>query len=220
MNPAVDTFIEKASKWPKELKLLREIVLETGLIEELKWKQPCYTYKGGNVIMIAEFKDHCVISFLKGTLLFDAEKLLTKPGENSQSVRFMKFTSVEQILKIKTHILAYIIEAIEIEKVGLKVDTSQNKILVFPDELLNKFKENAAYEKAFLALTTGRQRAYNMHFTETKVSKTREQRIDKFQSRILAGKGMNDCICGLSKRMPTCDGSHKSLRTPLSEIPI
>ncbi len=220
MNPAVDTFIEKAQRWPKELKVLREIVLETGLVEELKWKQPCYTYKGVNVLMIAEFKDNCVISFLKGTLLFDSEKLLIKPGENSQSVRFMRFTSVDEILRVKSHITAYIFEAIELEKAGLKVDTSQNKILVFPDELLNKFKENPDFEKAFLALTTGRQRAYNMHFTETKVSKTRELRIDKFQARILAGKGMNDCICGLSKRMPTCDGSHKILNVPLSEIPI
>lgn len=211
MNPAVDLYLQNAKQWPKELQQLRNIVLETGLIEELKWKQPCYTYKGVNVLIISAFKDFCVISFLKGALMFDSEKILHKPGENSQSVRFMRFTSVPEIIKLKAHILAYIIEAIEIEKAGLKVDTSQNKILVFPEELFLTFKENPAFETAFMALTIGRQRAYNMYFSDSKQAKTRQQRIEKNIPRILNGFGMNDCTCGLSKKKPGCDGSHKQL---------
>ncbi len=207
MNPVVDTFISKVKRFKPELELLRAILLECGLTEELKWHQPCYTFAGTNIIIISEFKDHCVISFLKGVLLSDTEKLLVSPGGNSQSVRFMKFTSVDRIIELEVVIKRYIFEAIEIEKAGLKVELKSDHPR--PEELIAQFEIDPEIKKTFEALTPGRQRAYNMHFADAKQSATRIARIEKFRPRILNGKGMNDCVCGMSKRMPSCDGSHK-----------
>lgn len=209
MNPQVDEYINKADKWQAEMQELQSILLECGLTEELKWGVPCYTFRKTNVILIGKFKDYCTISFLKGVLLQDAENLLVSPGENSQSARIIKFTELQGLVDLRRTVTAYVYEAIEIEKAGLKVDLKESKDLTFSDELIEKFAQNSAFQEAFEALTPGRQRAYNMFFVAAKQSKTRETRIEKYIPRIMDGKGINDCVCGLSKRMPNCDGSHK-----------
>lgn len=211
MNPKIDEYIAKAKKWQAEMEELRKIILDCGLTEELKWRAPCYTYKGKNMVMIAPFKDCCALSFIKGVLLADTYNLLVSPGVNSQSVRFAKFTTVADIKKNKVNLKAYIFEAIVAEDAGLKVDFKESTDLVFPEELLDIFAKNRELKKAFEALTPGRQRAYNMHFSAAKQSQTRMSRIENNMPRIIAGKGLNDCVCGLSKRMPYCDGSHKLL---------
>jgi len=211
MNTKVDEFINKATKWQNEMKALRALLLDCGLVEELKWKQPCYTFNNTNVTLIANFKDYCAISFLKGTLLKDTEKLLISPGENSQSVRYLNFTNTQQISELEATIKAYIFEAIEVEKANLKVKLKDNTDLEYVVELQQKMSDDATFKTAFEALTPGRKRAYNMFFEAAKQSKTRVSRIESYTERIMNGKGMNDCICGLSKRMPNCDGSHKSL---------
>ena len=209
MNPKVDDFINNATKWQPEIKQLRLLLLDCGLTEEFKWRNPCYTFQGNNVVIIGSFKEYCTLSFFKGTLLQDSNGILSKPGENSQAVRFFKFTNLEQIIEQQSIIKAYIYEAIEIEKAGLKVIFKSNTELELVEELQVALDKNPALKTAFQALTPGRQRAYNLHFSEAKQSKTRETRIEKYTQRILNGKGINDCICGLSKKMPNCDGSHK-----------
>ena len=209
MNPKVDAFLSNAKKWQKELEIIRSIVLECGLDEELKWRQPCYTFKGSNIVIIGEFKEYCIIGFFKGALLKDSDNLLVKPGENTQGGRQLRFTNTKEIIQKKETLKAYIYEAIEVEKAGLKIDYSPNKEFEFTKELQDKLDSNVDFREAFKSLTLGRQRAYNMFFSDAKQSKTRIDRIEKYTPRILKGKGMNDCICGLSKRMPSCDGSHK-----------
>ncbi len=209
MNPKVDEYIAKAQKWQAEIEALRSLVLDCGLTEELKWRAPCYTFKGVNMVMIAPFKNYCALSFIKGVLLADTHHLLVSPGENSQSVRFAKFVNTADILKQKQNLKAYIYEAIAAEDAGLKVALKENTDLVLPTELIQLFVENPNLKNAFEALTPGRQRAYNIHFTAAKQSQTRTTRIKKCIPKILAGKGFNDCTCGLSKHMPYCDGSHK-----------
>ena len=211
MNAQITEFIENADRCQVEMKQLRAILLDCGLEEEFKWKQPCYTYKGKNVAIIAKFKHYCALSFFKGVFLKDEENLLEAPGENSQSVRMMKFNDPREKVLNSSLIKAYIFEAIEVEKVGLKVDFKKPKELNIPDELAQKMDSNEIFKTAFENLTPGRQRAYVMFFDQAKQSKTRENRINKYEGRILQGYGMNDCTCGLSKRMPNCDGSHKSL---------
>ena len=210
MNPEVDRFLSKVKRFQPELAQLRLVLLECGLTEELKWKQPCYTFGGNNIIIISEFKDHCVISFLKGVLLADSEKILELPGENSQSVRFIRFTSIDRILELDAILKRYIFEAIEVEKMGLKVEKNPD-INPMCDELLEIFITNHELKVAFEALTPGRQRGYNLFFSGAKQPKTRVTRIEKYTERILNGKGINDCVCGHSKKMPNCDGSHKYL---------
>lgn len=212
MNSKVDDFLAKAEKWKKELTLLRKILLDCNLVEELKWGNPCYMYGKSNIILIGELKESCVLSFIKGALLSDSENILSKPGENSQSARVIKFTNVKDIKEKEAVLKAYIFEAIEVEKAGLKVDTSASKDITLIEELVSRMKKDKLFKQAFEALTPGRQRAYNMFFAEAKQSATREARIEKYTSRILKGKGMNDCVCGLSKRMPNCDGSHKYMK--------
>ena len=209
MNPKVDDYLSNTTKFQKELELLRSIVLDCGLIEELKWGTPCYMFQKTNIILLGAFKDSCIISFLKGALLSDTENLLMKAGENTQAARIIKFTNVKDIVKIKSILKTYIFEAVEIEKAGLKVEPKKHSEYNVPDELKNQFKQKPDFKKAFEALTPGRQRGYLLYFSDSKQSKTREARIEKYTQRIMSGKGINDCVCGLSKKMPGCDGSHK-----------
>ena len=212
MNPKVDDFINNATKWQPEIKQLRLLLLDCGLTEEFKWRMPCYCFQGNNVVLIGSFKEFCTLSFFKGILLQDNNGLLNKPGENSQSMRFFKFTNTDEITEKQSIIKAYIYEAIEIEKAGLKVIFKSHEKLEPVEELQIAFDKNPLLKTAFNALTPGRQRAYNLHFSEAKQSKTRVTRIEKYTQRILNGKGINDCICGMSKKMPNCDGSHKYIR--------
>lgn len=212
MNAKVDDYILNAKKGQPEIKQLRELLLDCGLTEEFKWRTPCYSFKGKNVVLIGCFKEYCALSFFKGTLLQDSNGMLSKPGENSQAIRFFKFRNLEEIQEQKSTIKAYVYEAIEIEKAGLKVNFKSNTELELVEELQIALDKNSSLKTAFEALTPGRQRAYNIYFSGSKQSKTRETRIEKYTDRILAGKGFNDCVCGLSKKMPNCDGSHKYIR--------
>lgn len=212
MNPKVDEFLDKAPKWQLEMKKLRMIVLDCMLTEEFKWKQPCYTFNNSNVLIIGGFKDYCLISFLKGSLLKDDNGLLIKPGEHTQSGRYMKFTNTHEIETIESILKAYIFEAIEVEKTGVKVNFKPVSDYSIPEELTTIFTENSAFKLAFEALTPGRQKAYILHFSALKQSKTRVSRIEKYMNQIFEGKGLTDCTCGLSKKMPYCDGSHKYIR--------
>ncbi|NJN77605.1 MAG: hypothetical protein HC803_04160 [Saprospiraceae bacterium] len=211
MNPKVDKYFDRIDSWQEELETLRAFILDCGLTEELKWGVPCYTFQNGNVILLGGFKEYCVISFVKGVLLNDSEEILIQQTENSQSVRIIKFTNVQEILDMETVLKSYIYEAVEVEKAGLKVDYKSNDETEFVEELVDRMAEDAAFKTAFEALTPGRQKGYNMFFAAAKQSKTRVSRIEKYTSRIFDGKGMNDCVCGHSKKMPGCDGSHKYL---------
>lgn len=205
MNPKVDTYLEdgcgrcslyktpqcKVNSWPEELKLLRRIVLDCGLTEEFKWKQPCYTWNGNNVLLVTAFKEYVAVAFFKGSLLKDTNNLLAKPGENSQAARQFRFTNVADIRKLEAEIKAYIYEAIEVEKAGLKV-SFKKEAEPLPEELLIKFSEMPELKAAFEALTPGRQRGYLLFFSAPKQSKTRETRIEKHIPDILNGKGIND----------------------------
>jgi uncharacterized protein YdeI (YjbR/CyaY-like superfamily) len=212
MNSKVVEYISKAKKWQAEMNQLRSILLDCTLTEELKWGKPCYTFQETNLFMIQAFKDNCALGFFKGSLLKDKSNLLTKPGENTQSGRVIRFNNVQEIIKIKALLKSYIIEAIDAEKKGLKIEINKDTELVLPDELQHRLNKNTAFKKAFNALTPGRQRAYNIYFSAAKQAATRETRIEKYTNQILSGKGINDCTCGLSKKMPYCDGSHKTLR--------
>jgi len=212
MNSTADNYFLDAPKWQEELKQLRKIALGTQLMETIKWGVPCYVFEESNIILLGSFKAFCSISFFKGSLLQDPNGILSKPGENSQSVRMLKFTDLDQIRQLEPVIKAYIFEAIEIEKAGLKPVLEKSVDLEFPEELLQILDQDAAFKAAFTSLTPGRQRGYNLFFTAPKQSATRISRIEKYRQQILDGKGINDCTCGLSKKMPSCDGSHKALR--------
>ena len=210
-NPEVDVFFENIKQWKAELEQLRIILIDCGLTEDLKWKQPCYSFKGKNICILGGFKDFCVLSFFKGVLLQDKAGILVKQGENTQSARIVKITELEQITTLKATLKAYIFEAIEVEKAGLEVPFKSNDELVLVEELQSKLDADVTFKAAFTALNPGRQRAYNLYFSGAKQAKSRLDRIEKYTPKILSGKGINDCTCGHSKRMPTCDGSHKYL---------
>jgi len=207
-DPQVDAYFNDLKTWRDELLELRSIVLDSPLVEVYKWRSACYAYDGKNVAILGAFKDYCSLSFFKGALLSDPKRLLDKPGENTQSGRLIRFTSVKEITAQEPVLKNYLAEAIENEKAGRKVEFSESKKLTIPDALQQKFDDDATFEQAFLDLTPGRQRAYIMFIDAAKQAKTKVARIEKYEPRIRDGKGMNDCVCGLSKRMPGCDGSH------------
>ena len=192
MNPKVDVYLSKAKKWQEELQKLRMIILDCGLTEELKWGKPCYTFQKRNIVVIIPLKEYCALLFFKGALLNDPNGILIKPGENTQAGRQIRFTNVREIVEMETILKAYIYEAIEVEKAGLKVNFKEKTELIFPEEFKNRLDEIPALKAAFDALTPGRQRAYILYFSAPKQSKTRESRVEKCMQQILNGKGLND----------------------------
>ena len=210
-HPGVDDFIDRQQRWAEALAILRDIVLSCRLEEELKWGQPCYSMDGMNLIILGSYRDACVISFLKGSVLSDPEAWLEKPGPNTIHGRVIRFTAADEIRRRSERLRSYILESIECQRSGKAVaEQTADGSIPFPDELVARFRVDKSYEKAFLALTPGRQRAYLIHFTGTTTPSTRMARIDRYRQRILYGIGMQDCHCGLSKKMPRCDGSHRN----------
>jgi len=192
MNPKVDIFLSKAKKWQKEFETLRAIVLDCGLTEEFKWMHPCYTFKNTNIVLIHGFKEYCALLFFKGALLKDTDGILIRQTKNVQAARQIRFTNVREIVKMKPILKAYIYEAVEVEKAGLKVKFKKTSEFKIPEEFQNKLNEIPALKTAFYALTPGRQRAYIFYFSQAKQSKTRELRVEKYMRQILNGKGLND----------------------------
>jgi uncharacterized protein YdeI (YjbR/CyaY-like superfamily) len=192
MNPEVDVFLRKAKKWRKEFEKLRTIVLDCGLTEELKWGQPCYTLQNKNIVLIHGFKEYCALLFFKGALIHDPNGILIRQTENVQAARQIRFTDVQEIVKLEPILKAYIKQAVEVEKAGLKVKLKKTEEYPVPEEFRNKLDNIPALKTAFEALTPGRQRAYIFYFSQPKQSKTRESRIEKCMQKILKGKGLND----------------------------
>ena len=192
MNPKVDWYFSKAGKWQREFEQLRTIILDCGLIEELKWGCPCYTFENTNTVLIHGFKEYCALLFFKGSLLNDPNGVLIQQTKNVQSARQIRFTNIREIVKMEKILKAYIYEAIEIERAGLKVKLKKTADFKIPEEFQKKLNKSAALKTAFDALTPGRQRAYIFYFSQPKQSKTREARVEKCTRQILNGMGLDD----------------------------
>ncbi|MBO9595567.1 MAG: YdeI/OmpD-associated family protein [Niabella sp.] len=191
MNPKTDFYFSKG-KWQEETKLLRTIVLDCGLTEELKWGCPCYVFEGRNIVLIHVFKEYCALLLFKGALLQDPAGILIQQTENVQSARQIRFTGLKEIKDQAAVIKSYIYEAIEVERAGLKVPLKKTKDYTVPEEFQQQLDRQPALKKAFAALTPGRQRAYLFYFSQAKQSKTRAARVEKYIPNILAGKGPED----------------------------
>ena len=192
MNPKVDWFFSKDTQWQKEYEKLRKIILDCGLIEELKWGCPCYTFENTNIVLIHGFKEYCALLFFKGALLNDPSGILIQQTKNVQSARQVRFTNAKEIVKMEKTLKAYVYEAIEVERAGLKVKLKKTSEFKVPEEFQKRLDKTATLKKAFYALTPGRQRAYIFYFSQAKQSKTREARVEKYIKQILNGKGLND----------------------------
>ena len=191
-NPKVDWFFEKDGQWKSSFAKLRQLALDSGLSEELKWGHPCYTLKGKNVFLMHGFKDYCALLFHKGALLKDDHAILVQQTANVQSARQIRFTNLKEITKLAPVLRSYMQEAIAVEEAGIKVPLKKTVEFEMPEEFKRALKEMPDLKKAFHALTPGRQRGYLLHFAAAKQSKTREARIEKNVERILAGKGLDD----------------------------
>lgn len=192
MNPKVDWYFVKHKEWQTEIETLRTIILECGLTEELKWGCPCYTLEQSNIVLIHVFKEYCAVLFFKGALLKDAKGILIQQTKNVQAARQIRFTNVKEVIKLKPTLKAYIKEAIQAEKSGIKVELKKTAEFDMPDEFKTQLNKNASLKKAFYALTPGRQRGYLLYFSSAKQMKTREARIKKYTPQILKGKGIDD----------------------------
>ncbi len=206
MNPAIDVYLAdgcgrcslyatpqcKVHNWNRELVALRQFILDCGYTETLKWSMPCYTINDKNVLILAAFKDFCSLNFFKGSLIKDVHNVLVKAGENTEAARLFKFTNIKEVVEQEDIIRAYLLEAIDIEKSGLKVPKKDTSSLELPAELLEIFDNHPDVKAAFEALTPGRQRGYSIHFSGAKQSATRKSRIEKFIPHILEGKGFHD----------------------------
>lgn len=192
MNSRADFYFEKHKKFQTEIEELRSVVLECGLKEDLKWGVPCYTWENKNIVLIHVFKEYCALLFFKGSLMRDPHKLLIRQTKNVQAARQIRFKEVSQIRKKRAKLKAYVRHAVEVEKSGIKIQFKKSSQYDSPEEFQNKLNEDPALKNAFKALTPGRQRAYILHFSSAKQSKTRESRVEKNIKRIMAGKGLHD----------------------------
>ena len=190
-NPKVDAFISSAKSWQAEYIQLRRIAQSSGLSEELKWGVPCYSLDGKNVVLIHGFKDYCAMLFVKGVLLKDPHKVLIIQTENVQAARQIRFKGVDEILALEPVLKAYIQEAVQVEKAGLKVEYKK-ELQPFPEEFQQKLDQTPGLKESFDALTPGRQRAYLMFCSQPKQAKTRTERVEKYVQQIMDGKGLND----------------------------
>jgi len=190
MNPQVDAYIRRAQRWPAEMAALRAILVGCGLHEEIKWGKPCYGHGGRNIAIMQEMKDFLALMFFKGALLHDSDGVLESQGPNSRSARRMCFTSVNDVDRLTGTIRAYVGEAIEVEAAGLEVGPAPELVLV--EELQRRLDDDPALEAAFDALTPGRQREYNLYFSDAKQATTRAERVAKYTQKILDGKGFRD----------------------------
>jgi uncharacterized protein YdeI (YjbR/CyaY-like superfamily) len=192
MNPKADWYFTKNEKWEREIRKLRTLILSCGLNEELKWGCPCYTYANSNICLIHVFKEYCAVLFFKGALLKDEQNILVQQTENVQAARQLRFTNIQEIAKLEKILKAYIYEAIEVEKAGLKVHLKKTTEFKMPAEFKTILNKNKALKAAYDKLTPGRQRGYLLYFSSAKQAKTREARIEKYTNHILSGKGLND----------------------------
>jgi uncharacterized protein YdeI (YjbR/CyaY-like superfamily) len=190
MNPEVDAYIARSTRWPDAMAALRPILLGCGLTEEIKWGKPCYGHDGKNIVILQEMKDFLALMFFKGSLLRDPEGVLEEQGPNSRSARRICFTSTEDVDRLAATVRSYVAEAVDVEAAGLAVDPAPELELVA--ELRERLDEDPALEAAFAALTPGRQREYNLHFSGAKQATTRSARVDRYVPKILAGKGFRD----------------------------
>ena len=192
MEKNIESYFSKPKKWQKEIQEMRAIALDCNLTETFKWGHPCYTLNNNNIVLIHEFKSYCAYLFFKGALIQDEKGLLIQQSENVQAARQIRFTHVDEIIKLKKVLKAYIFEAIAIEKAGLKVALKETAAYTIPEEFQQVLDKQKKVHKAFYALTPGRQRAYLLHFSAPKQSKTRVARIEKCLPLILSGLGLND----------------------------
>jgi uncharacterized protein YdeI (YjbR/CyaY-like superfamily) len=192
MNPKVDWFFNKETKWQDAYSVLRTITLECALTEELKWGCPCYTVENNNIVLIHGFKDYCALLFMQGALLKDSNKILVQQTENVQSARQLRFTNIEEILQNKSTIKAYLKEAIALDKAGFKVELKKTTEFKMPEEFQTLLDNMPELKTAFQSLTPGRQRGYLLYFSAPKQVKTREARIEKYCQQILDRKGLDD----------------------------
>ncbi len=190
MNPEVDAYVARSEKWPLEMAALRPTLLGCGLTEAIKWGKPCYGHEGKNIVIIQEMNDFLALMFFKGSLLTDPEQVLKEQGPNSRSARRIEFTSVEDVARLADTVEAYVAEAIEVERAGLEVGPAPELVLV--EELRNRLDQDPALEAAFESLTPGRQREYNLYFSDAKQAATRQARIEKYADKILDGRGFRD----------------------------
>ncbi len=190
MNPKVDAYISRSEKWPEEMSDLRSILLGCGLTEDIKWGKPCYSHEGRNIVILQEMKEFLALMFFKGALLNDSEGVLEEQGPNSRSALRIRFTSVEDVTRLTDTVKAYIDEAIDVEEAGLEVGPAPGLVLV--EELRNRLDQDPAFKAAFESLTPGRQREYNLYFSDAKQPQTREARVEKYAQKILDGKGFRD----------------------------
>lgn len=210
MIQEIEAYFQHHPKWQTLMTELHQIVVDCQLIETIKWRVPCYTWQGKNICLISALKNHCALSFPKGALLQDPERILEVPGPNSHSARLIRFSDLASIDRLRRPLKKWIVQAIELEEAGVKVRSADRPTSERPAELDSVFQNDPELRLAFDQLTPGRQRGYLLHFNGAKQSTTRLKRVQDCRDRILAGRGLRDCICGLSQRMPNCDGSHKN----------
>ncbi|MDY7394269.1 DUF1801 domain-containing protein [Aureibaculum sp. 2210JD6-5] len=190
MNPKVEQYIIKHKNFSEEIIFLRKIIMSTDLNETIKWGMPTYTLNGKNVVGIGAFKAHYGLWFFKGALLKDKNKVLLNAQEGKTAV--MRQWRFEQDSKLDGKLIkAYIKEAIEVEKKGVKVSVKKKPLLI-PQELATFLNDNKELANKFDALSDGKKREFADYISGAKRQETKIKRLEKIIPMILNNVGLND----------------------------
>jgi len=191
MNPRVDVFMKKTTTWREEYEILRELAIATGLEEDLKWGQPCYTLNGKNIFLLHSFKEYIAVFFMKGVVMKDPKSILIQQTPNVQAGRQIRFKNLEEIVKAKKVIKAYMAEAIAVEEAGIEVPLKKAAPVEIPKDIAAAMKKVPGLTVAFKKLTLSCQKEYMLYFDGAKKEETRISRVEKYAEKILSGKRMN-----------------------------
>ncbi len=179
------------SQWHEELAILKSIIKKTELKMAIKWGAEVFTHKGKNVVSYYGFKNYFAMWFYNGVFLQDKHKVLVNAQEDkTKALRQWRFTSKEDINE--KLILEYIHEAIRNEDEGKVLKPEKSNELIIPKALLEAFKSDREFEKAFKMLPFFKQKEFVEHIGSAKREETKLARIDKIIPMILQGIGLND----------------------------
>ncbi|MCB9882756.1 MAG: YdeI/OmpD-associated family protein [Planctomycetes bacterium] len=187
---SVDEYLSQNEDWRPVLEKLRKILASTELEESIKWGAPCYGFGTKNVIGLAAFQRHVSLWFHQGVFLADPDGVLQAAQDKTKAMRQWRFHAPKDV--VVKRVRDYVDRAIENQRAGKELAPSRGEEVEVPSELAAALAKRKAAQKAFSAMTPGKQREYAEHVASAKREATKLARVEKILPMIEQGVGLHD----------------------------